>query len=127
MLKKAGIALAATVAGLLAVSPLAFAGDSGTKHYGDQQKNALRVQEGDTVGLINVTGNEINVPVEVCNNDIPLNILGIQVSDLSADLTGALNLLGTSRFLDSGGENGDFRFCGSDVDSGARVTQSNVD
>lgn len=127
MLKKAGIAVAATAAGLLAVSPLAFAGDSGHKQYGDRQANSVAVHKGDTVGLINVTDNEVNVPVQVCNNDIPVNVLGLQVSDLQADLTGALNLLGITRFTDGTGTSGDFRFCEGDVRSGGAVTQSNVD
>ena len=53
MLKKAGIILAATTAGVLAFSPLAFAGDKhhdADKHYGKKDdKGHSRVVENDTV------------------------------------------------------------------------------
>ena len=51
MLKKAGIILAATTAGVLALSPLAFAGESqghdADKHYGKDDKGHSRVVEND--------------------------------------------------------------------------------
>jgi hypothetical protein len=50
VLKKAGIILAATTAGVLALSPLAFAGDKGhdaDKHYGKDDKGHSRVVEND--------------------------------------------------------------------------------
>lgn len=56
MLKKAGIVVASATAGLLAVSPLAFA-------------------QG---GLINIDDNAVQIPVQACNNNIINNIgLGI--------------------------------------------------
>lgn len=56
MLKKAGIVVASVTAGLLAVSPLAFA-------------------EG---GILNIDDNAIQIPVQVCNNNI-VNNLGLGV------------------------------------------------
>jgi hypothetical protein len=50
VLKKAGIILAATTAGVLALSPLAFAGDKGhdaDKHYGKDHKGHSKVVEND--------------------------------------------------------------------------------
>lgn len=45
MLKKAGILVAATAAGLLAMSPLAFAGDKG--HEGDRDETSYHYEGGD--------------------------------------------------------------------------------
>ncbi len=66
MLKKAGIAVAATAAALLAVSPLAFANDN-TDHH--EQK-----------GLVNVQDNVLQG--NVCDNNV--NVLGVQVTDIAA-------------------------------------------
>jgi hypothetical protein len=56
VLKKAGIVVASATAGLLAVSPLAFA-------------------QG---GLISIDDNAVQIPVQACNNNIVNNIgLGI--------------------------------------------------
>lgn len=87
MLKKAGILVAATAAGLLAVSPLAFAGDKGDHGYdggddGDRQIN--RVEGGDResnqLGLVNVGDVNALNDVNVCPA-IPIgagvNVLGI--------------------------------------------------
>ena len=146
MLKKAGIVVAAVTAGLLAVSPLAFAGDKGgdngndkshskshdngdhdkrdhdrdkrdhdrdkRHHDGDRHKHHhdgdrhkhhhdgdrhddknINNVEGDKNkgGLINVSDNNVAVPVNVCDNNLQaLNILPI--NDAIADVTGALSL-----------------------------------
>ena len=111
MLKKAGIIVAAAAAGLLAVSPLAFAGDKGDyDRDGDTAVNSVE-DDGDNTGLVNVADNEVNVPVQACNNDVPVNVLGVQVSDVQADLTGALGLLGEAEAEDEGGA-GDVRRSG---------------
>ncbi|HTK63380.1 MAG TPA: hypothetical protein VL595_13440 [Pseudonocardia sp.] len=52
MLKKAGIVVASATAGLLAVSPLAFAG-----------------------GLISIDDNAIQIPVQACNNNVVNNVV----------------------------------------------------
>jgi hypothetical protein len=60
VVKKAGIVLAVVAAGLLSVSPLAFARDSdqgGTKHT---------VQ----TGLVNVADTTLQVPIQACGNDV---------------------------------------------------------
>jgi hypothetical protein len=102
VLKKAGIIVATAAAGLLAVSPLAFAGGEIDGVSSVDQSNA---------GLINVAGNNIAVPVNVCDNQVPINVLGVQVplnnTSILLDLTGAagLGLLGSSDTdADSGGD-----------------------
>ena len=55
MLKKAGIVVASATAGLLAVSPLAFA------H-----------------GLIEIDDNAVQIPIQACNNNV-INNIGLGV------------------------------------------------
>ena len=52
MLKKAGIVVASATAGLLAVSPLAFAD-----------------------GLISIDDNAVQIPVQACNNNVINNVV----------------------------------------------------
>lgn len=59
MLKKAGIAAAVAVAGLVAVAPFAFADDSG----------ALNGAHGQ-IGLVNVQDSAAQVPIQACNNSV---------------------------------------------------------
>ncbi|MGQ0481400.1 MAG: hypothetical protein ACT4O0_10300 [Pseudonocardia sp.] len=59
MLKKAGIVVAAATAGLLAVSPMAFAS-----------------------GLISIDDNAVQVPVQACGNDIVAGVVGVLAKDL---------------------------------------------
>jgi hypothetical protein len=102
VLKKAGIVVATAAAGLLAVSPLAFAGDkddhddNGHGHHGKSKVEDVNSIDGSNEGLINVAGNNIAVPVNVCDNQVPVNVLGVQVplndTNVLADLTGALGL-----------------------------------
>ena len=127
MLKKAGIVVAAAAVGLLAVSPLAFAGDKGDHGHGHQgaaEKNINNVEGDETNGLINVSGNNVNVPVQACNNDVPVNVLGVQVSDVQADLTGALGLLGGAS-AERKGNTGDERECEQDASAGDSILQNN--
>jgi hypothetical protein len=65
VLKKAGIVVAAAAAGLLAVSPLAFADDGilGGAHG--------------QLGLVNVQDSAVQVPVQACNNSVIEGTLGI--------------------------------------------------
>lgn len=125
MLKKAGIVVAAAAAGLLAVSPLAFAGDKGDDHGHDGGNHAVNSvsDDSETVGLVNVNDNDVNVPVQACNNDVPVNVLGVQVTDIQADLTGALGLLGEAEAEDEGGA-GDVRNCEQDNNSGDSIGQN---
>lgn len=100
MLKKAGIVAVGALASLLAVSPLAFAGEGG--HTGDHSGHhgSGNVIDKDSKGalLSGLSGNNINVPIQICNNNIPVNVLGAQVpvEDAAAgnSLTGALGVLG---------------------------------
>jgi hypothetical protein len=121
VLKKAGIVVAAAAAGLLAVSPLAFAGDEGGNHeHGSSGNQVNKVESGgdESEGVINVADNNFNVPIQVCNTDVP--ILAVDVEDVA----GALGLLGDAA-ANSGDEGGQ-RTC--EVDGGAEdtnVEQSN--
>jgi hypothetical protein len=85
--KKAGILAASSVAGLLALSPLAFAG-------GVIDKDA----DGAVAGA---NGNNGNVPIEACNNNVPVNVLGVQVpvEDAAAGngLTGGAGIAGEGK------------------------------
>jgi hypothetical protein len=67
VLKKAGVIAAATVAALLSVSPLAFADDH---HDG---------------GLVDVSDLGVQVPVQLCGNDIASGTLGVLSSGQDND------------------------------------------
>jgi hypothetical protein len=66
VLKKAGIVVAAAAAGLLAVSPLAFADDGGLLGGAHGQ-----------LGLVNVQDSAVQVPVQACNNSVIEGVLGV--------------------------------------------------
>lgn len=99
MLKKAGIMVAATAAGLLAVSPLAFAGDKGGDwghggHDGDRQVNRVDSdRESEQAGLVNVGDVQVIDDANVCPA-VPvaagignvLGILGLGAADADADV-----------------------------------------
>ncbi|MHA6621499.1 hypothetical protein [Pseudonocardia sp. DLS-67] len=95
MLKKAGIVVATAAAGLLAVSPLAFAGDDHGKDHGKNIEDVNHI-DGSSEGLLNVAGNNLSVPANVCDNQVPVNVLGVQVplnsTDVVARVTAALGL-----------------------------------
>ncbi|HTF51027.1 MAG TPA: hypothetical protein VK735_26585 [Pseudonocardia sp.] len=104
VLKKAGIVLAAATAGVLALSPLAFAGDyngdnNGHHHNGDNgddddnggdhgddngaacyQKNKAK-DDSDGLhaqgGLVNVQDVTVQVPIQACNNSVLEGVIGI--------------------------------------------------
>lgn len=104
MLKKAGIVATGVAASLVAVSPLAFAGDKGHDHdKGDKGHHGSSVTGIDKSGkgLLNVSGNNVNVPIQVCNNDVPVNVgaLALQgnAKDITGALTGALGLFGDAK------------------------------
>ena len=111
MLKKAGIVVAAAAAGLLAVSPLAFAGDKGDDHHskshhskshherdhdkrhdGDKEINKVEGSE-NKGGLINVSENNVAVAVNDCDVNNPTNI-GAQptAEDALVNVIGVLGL-----------------------------------
>ncbi|MGD9989947.1 hypothetical protein [Pseudonocardia sp.] len=128
MLKKAGIVAATATAGLLAVSPLAFAGEAGHGHGhgGHHHGGADQVNSSSEVhqGLVNVSDNNINIPVTACGNDLPINVLGVQVSDVTADLTGALGLLAPAEAKSLADQSQD-RSCGVAAAAGDTSSQSN--
>ena len=106
MMIKAGIVVSAAAATLLAVSPLAFAGDydSGhhkshhskshhhdNDHHGDRNRGGNRSCDQDTSarndngrgrggggGLLNISNNAVQVPIQACNNNI-LNNIGLGI------------------------------------------------
>jgi len=104
VLKKAGILVASTAAGLLAVSPLAFAGDKGDDHHdgghdGDRQVNRVdNDRESNQLGLVNVGDvnalNDVNVcpaiPVAVGIGDI-LGALGTGSAAAESDDVTCIN------------------------------------
>jgi hypothetical protein len=106
VLKKAGIIVATAAAGLLAVSPLAFAGDDHGRTHVDDVSSVDQSNHG---GLLNLGGNNIAVPVNVCDNQVPINVLGVQVplndTHVIAELTGALGLLNSDTDADNDGDN----------------------
>ena len=71
MLKKAGIVVAAAAAGLLAVSPLAFAGES----HGKSWPGEVNSYEQNSEGLINVSDTNVNAPINAAaTTTIPVNV-----------------------------------------------------
>jgi hypothetical protein len=107
VLKKAGLIAAASVASLVAVSPLAFATDDGNQN---------------SAGLINgLNGNNVNAPIQACNNDVQGQVGLVPVQDVAENPTvtgnGALGLLGGAH-ADQHSENSNVRACGQG-DSGA--------
>jgi hypothetical protein len=121
VLKKAGIIVATAAAGLLAVSPLAFAGDD----HGKTKIEDVNSIDGSNEGLINVAGNNLSMPVNVCDNQVPVNVLGVQVplngTHILADLTGALGLGAAGSAdteADSDGDNSIDDSCTASAESG---------
>lgn len=96
MLKKAGIVVATAAAGLLSVSPLAFAGDyESDDHDSDdsshedsadvncEQDNSATHEGDDEDGsLISISDNSIQVPIQACGNDVLSGVIGILAKDL---------------------------------------------
>jgi hypothetical protein len=102
VLKKAGIIVAAAAAGLLAVSPLAFAGEG--HHHGGEgdysySDSSIHNKNAGSQGLVNASGNTVQAPVQTCNNDV--NALGVP-----ADAAAATGGLATA-LLDSEAQGGD--------------------
>jgi hypothetical protein len=67
---KAGIVVATAAAGILAVSPLAFASE-GHHHHHDSDRADVQA------GLVNLQHIGVQVPVQLCNNSILEGALGI--------------------------------------------------
>lgn len=92
VLKKAGIVVAAAAAGLLAVSPLAFAGEAHGKSWGHGDVSSF---EQNSEGLINVSDTNVNAPINALNCDeVDLGLVPVDVKDITAPIAGALALFG---------------------------------
>jgi len=125
VLKKAGIVVAAAAAGLLAVSPLAFAGESHGKSWGHGDVSSF---EQNSEGLVNVSDTNVNAPVNLlCNNDIPVNVglVPIQgnLKDVTAALTGALGVFGSAE-AETDIDYDSSRTCANGAISGDAASQS---
>jgi hypothetical protein len=104
VLKKAGIVVAGAAATLLAVSPLAFAGDKGDDNGGGHHHHSSSSNtnnNGDSShGFLNVSDNNVVVPLQACNNDVPiqggLGQVQVPVKEVTGALSGALALFGTA-------------------------------
>ena len=101
MLKKAGIVVAAAAAGLLAVSPLAFAGDKDDHEGHRGHSHGSKVGDVNQIdnsneGLINVADNNIAVPVNVCDNQVPIALVQVPLNDFIVPVTAALGILGSA-------------------------------
>ncbi|WP_181783359.1 hypothetical protein [Pseudonocardia pini] len=120
MLKKAGIVVAGVAASLIAVSPLAFAGDKASY----QGSETVGIDKSGK-GLVNVSGNNLNVPIQACNNDVPVNAgLGAvqgNVKDLTGALTGAAALFGKADATTAIATDSD-RSCGQESGAGDSVS-----
>lgn len=101
VLKKAGIVVATAAVGLLAVSPLAFAGDKGGDGNHGHKSSHSNVNGDTSGGLVNVADNNVNVPIQACNNDIPIQggvLQGqVPISNVTAALSGALAVFGSAK------------------------------
>lgn len=127
MLKKAGIIVAASAASLLAVSPLAFAGDyagDSAKHHGKHESGHI---DKDAKGLLagGLSGNNVNVPIQLCNNNIPVNVLGVQVpvedANLLSGITGALGLGGKAKAVSGDSATDQSDSCGQTSGAGDSI------
>jgi|SRR3954466_3892373 hypothetical protein len=113
MLKKVALVAAASAASVVAISPLAFAHES---HETGIDKSGK--------GLINVSGNNANVPIQACNNDVPVNVGLIagqaNLKDITGTATGALGILGKAD-ADSKVKTDNDRVCGLESSAGDSV------
>ncbi len=127
MLKKAGIVVATAAVGLLAVSPLAFAGESHGKGHGHGTTTAKDVDvasssiQKDSQGLINaLNSNNVTVSPQICNIDV------VKVADninALAGAAGAARLRRRQRATTLSGT----RACAPGQTSAANVSAANED
>lgn len=113
MLKKAGIVVTTVAASLVALSPLAFASGPGTEITGIDKSGH---------GLIDVSGNNVNVPIQVCNNDVSAagGLVAVPVQKLAVPISPALGLLGAAQ-SESNVNTVDARGCGQISGAGDSV------
>jgi hypothetical protein len=113
MLKKVALVAAASAASVVAISPLAFAHES----------NSVGIDKSGK-GLFNVSGNNANLPIQACNNDVPINggfLAGqANVKDIVGSATGALGFFGKAK-ADSSVQTDTHRSCGLTSGAGDSV------
>jgi hypothetical protein len=68
-------ALAMAGVGFLATAPTALAGGDADSHH----RETSNVDSHESEGIFNVADNDVLVPIQVCNNYVPVNVLGVQV------------------------------------------------
>ena len=134
MLKKSGLIAAASVASLVAVGPLAHAGGTGdvdahrvggagTGHDRDHGHGAGHHHGNqNSHGPVNVgNGNNVTVPMQVCNNDVQGQVGAVPVQDVAENPTftpnGALALLGGAE-SEQTSDSANTRACGQDSAAG---------
>ena len=114
MLKKVALVAATTMASAVAMAPFAMA------HEG----SSTGIDRSGS-GLINVSGNDVNVPIQACNNDVPINggVLAGQanVKDIVGAATGALGLFGEASASTDVSTDTD-RSCGQESGAGDSVS-----
>ena len=72
---------------------------------GDDDAGGAGAGERNVNGLVNVSDNNVQVPVQACNNFVPVNGVGGQVA--GEEVTGALGVLGNDTEVDSAGNSKD--------------------
>jgi hypothetical protein len=114
MLKKVALVAAASAASVVAISPLAFAHESKTVGIDKTGK-----------GLFNVSGNNANLPIQGCNNDVPINggagVGQVNLKDITGVATGALGVLGHAK-ASSSVHTDSARTCGLESGAGDKVS-----
>ena len=114
MLKKVALVAATTAASAVAMAPFAMAHEASTTGIDKSGK-----------GLINVSGNDVNVPIQACNNDVPVNagvgVIQGNVKDLAGALTGAAALFGKASASTDIATDSD-RSCGQESGAGDSVS-----
>jgi hypothetical protein len=82
-LRKAVLATAMISTGLLSTTGIALAGDSADSgdHHGDHHGVSRHHDDGTTAqkGLLNSSDFAPNTTGDLCNNNVPVNVLGVQV------------------------------------------------
>jgi hypothetical protein len=111
VLKKAGTVVAAAAACLLAVSPLAFAGDDGDRRAGHGSEGTGSVEQtaikgGDqSEGPFSLADNNSDAPMPACNSDAAN--LAVDVEDIAGALGNAEADSGESSGESSGEKGGE--------------------
>jgi hypothetical protein len=114
VLKKAGLVAMASIASMVAASPLAFAGGEGTHVGGDHGGHDGNQN---SHGLVNgANGSNVNVPIQLCNNDIQPQVGLVPVQDVgeNATLPGLNGALGAGT-ADQHGDSANIRSCGQNT------------